>query len=655
MNHLLEAAEHYQQALKAGRKTHRQNVQQGKYPYLQVLDEILANRTTAGEHKLGLIEIPTDSIVGTKNAGRTNAFASDFMPLLPPESEFGTKWCKLCQAHLSDEGIRDPIICYEYLGRFYVTEGNKRVSVLKYFDAGTILGEVTRILPGESDDPEIAVYQEFLTYYPLTRLYQIRFTRLGSFPKLQCALGYEPEHAWSNEERRDFLSGYYAFEAVYRKMGGNALSATTADALLEWLKIYSFDLLQSDQTQELIRTLETIWLDIKAIGQPDAIKLDMKCEACEEKGLLNLLNFTILPSHLNIAFIHELSPETSTWTYGHEAGRMHLEEVMGDSVTVQCFMNVGCGEEAEAAMETAIANGAQVLFTTTPPLIAVCRKIAARHPGIKVFNCSIEMPYADVRTYYGRIYEGKFISGAIAAAISKTDDIGYVASYPIFGVPAGINAFALGAQLTNPNARVHLKWSCVEGDPLGELKDLGIDVISTLDIPMPGWNEGQWGTFRLLEDGSSELIASPYWDWGTFYVQFARSILNGGWDSPLFGKSDRHPVNYWWGMSCGVIDVEWTDAIPSGTLTLAEMLKNGIVNGTIDPFHRQILSQDGVLRSDGSAPLPPEEILKIDWLCSNVVGNIPGYDALTEKARPLVRLQGIYRDSVPLQKESVLL
>ena len=223
------------------------------------------------------------------------------------------------------------------------------------------------------------------------------------------------------------------------------------------------------------------------------------------------------------------------------------------------------------------------------------------------------MPYADVRTYYGRIYEGKFISGAIAAAISKTDDIGYVASYPIFGVPAGINAFALGAQLTNPNAKIHLRWSCIEGDHLQELKDLGAEVISTLDIPMPGWNEGQWGTFRLQNDGSSELIASPYWDWGTFYVQFTRSIL-GNRDAHLFGKPERHPVNYWWGMSCGVIDVEWTDAIPAGTRVLAEMLKKGIMDGTLDPFRRQILSQDGIVRNDGSMTLTPEEILKMDWL-----------------------------------------
>ena len=80
-------------------------------------------------------------------------------------------------------------------------------------------------------------------------------------------------------------------------------------------------------------------------------------------------------------------------------------------------------------MEEAIAEGAQVLFATTPPLIAACRKIAARHPGIRILNCSVSMPYTGVRTYYSRIYEGKFITGAIAGAMAQNDRVGYVASY----------------------------------------------------------------------------------------------------------------------------------------------------------------------------------------------------------------------------------
>jgi len=655
VNNRIEAVSHYQHAWKSGKKAHNQSVQQGKDPFIEVLDDLLAENTAAGEVNIGLLEIPMERIVGTKTQARSNAFAANFMPLLPADSEFGQKWCKLCEVHLSDEGIRNPILCYEYLGKFYVVEGNKRVSVLKYFGAESITGNVVRILPGESDAHDVQLYKEFLEYYPLIKLYRLAFTRAGSFPKLQVALGYEPDHVWSDEERRDFLSGYIAFKAVFDKMGGEQLNAAAADALLEWLKVYSFTELTELPETALRHSLESIWPEIRAIGQPDIIEVNTETDCCEDSSFINRLMHSVMPSHLKVAFVHELTVENSIWVRSHEVGRQYLEEVMGDQVTVQTFTGVGSGEEAEQAMETAIENGAEVIFATTAPLIAACRKVAVRHPETKILNCSISMPYTDIRTYYSRIYEGKFISGAIAGAISRSDDIGYIANYPIFGVPAGINAFALGAQLTNPNARIHVRWSCVNGDPVRELTEFGVDVVSTLDSPMPGWSEGQWGAFRMLPDGRTELIASPYWNWGTFYVQFARSFLSKSLDAGLFGRSEGRAVNYWWGMSSGVIDVELSDSIPAGTKALAEFLKQGIINGSIDPFLRRLVSQDGVVRSEGEAALSPEAILNMDWLCDNVVGSIPEYEQLTEKAKSLVRLQGVYRDRIPLQKESVLL
>ena len=265
------------------------------------------------------------------------------------------------------------------------------------------------------------------------------------------------------------------------------------------------------------------------------------------------------------------------------------------------------------------------------------------------------MPYTGVRTYYSRIYEGKFISGAIAGAITKSDRIGYIASYPIFGVPAGINAFALGAQLTNPNAQIELKWSCIHGNPVSELMALGVDTISTLDIPMPGWEDGTWGTFHVSPDGKTELLVSPYWDWGEFYVKLARSILSGNWDTLNTDKQCAQAVNYWWGMASGVIGLEMTKALPAGVEVLAQLLKRDMINGTIAPFHRHIISQDGTERNDGHAYFSPDKLLRMDWLCENVNGTIPKYEELSAKAQNIVRLQGIYRDSIPPEKKGVLL
>ena len=147
-----EVQQQYAAALKAGQKCYREAVLKGEYPYPQVLDEILDEHMAAGRVELGVLNIPMEQIVGTMAQGRRNAFAANFMPLLPMASEFGTKWMALCEANLSNEGIRDPIRCYEYLGRFYVQEGNKRVSVLKSFDSPSIAANVVRIIPPWSED-----------------------------------------------------------------------------------------------------------------------------------------------------------------------------------------------------------------------------------------------------------------------------------------------------------------------------------------------------------------------------------------------------------------------------------------------------------------------------------------------------------------------
>lgn len=648
MNSRIESSEHYQKALKAGRKMQKLRVHQGLNPYLEILDEILPDYHVSGQEELGVIEIPADKIVGTKTRGRSDAFASNFMPLIPEKSEFCMKWQTLCQYHLGESGIRDPIFCYEFLGRFYVQEGNKRVSVLKYFDAASIRGKVIRILPGECDRPEVVAYREFLTYYPKTRLYEVAFSKLGSFPRLQASLGYELDHVWTEDERRTFRSSFYYFNRVFEKLCEEPITATPADALLEWLKVYPFEKLKAMSNAELYRSVESIWSTIKAIGHENMLEVNTKSSATED--FKNRRTFSLMPSYLNVAFVHELRSEDSNWVKAHDAGSRFLEDSLGDQVIIQRYAGVGTGEDAELAMEIAIKNGAEVIFTTTAPMITACRRVAARHPETKILNCSVCMPYADVRTYYSRIYEGKFISGAIAGAISKNDNIGYIASYPIFGVIAGINAFALGAQLTKPNARIHLKWACADSNPMNELVAQNIDVISTLDIPQKGWSEGQWGIIQTQDDGSNELVASPYWDWGSFYLQIAQSILGGEWETPS-GKREDRAVNYWWGIASGVVGLDFTDKLPEGTKALANILKAGIKNGTVDPFLRKVVSQEGVVHNDGTKTLSTAEILQMDWLCDNVIGTIPEFDSLSEKAKVITRLQGIYRDTIPPQKE----
>ncbi len=645
-----EAQAQYAAALKAGQKYYKEAVLKGEYPYPQVLDEILDEHLAAGRAELGLIDVPMDRIVGTKSEGRRNAFAANFMPLLPMDSEFGSKWIALCSANLGSEGIRDPIRCYEYLGRFYVQEGNKRVSVLKSFDAPTIAGQVTRIIPVWSEDEEIRLYYEFMDFYRLSRLYRVQFSRCGSYKKLQAALGFEPDHVWTDEERRRFLTALSSFEHALELSCGGRLPEDHSDLFLIWLQLYRLSDLRDMTAKELAASIRRILPDARILASGSPIDVSTAPEQSGKGIITKLIDSVLLPGHLNVAFINDRSSEASPWVYAHDQGRQRLEDVFGDKLSVQSYTAVeGCG--ADALFDAAAEDGAQVIFATTPSLISACRRAAAKYPDCKILNCSVSMPFPGVRTYYSRIYEGKFISGAVAGAMTKSGRLGYIASNPIYGVPAGINAFALGASLTNPDAEVVLRWTCVSQDAIAELRAEGCDMIANRDVTTQQQAHEAYGLCRAEPDGSLTPILSPVWNWGEFYVRLIQSIFSGSWEE--LGEKSQKAVNYWWGLSSGVVDVCPSEAMDEGMAALADILKNGIVSGAVDPFRRRIVTADGRLINDGSGTLTPEELLHIDWLCDRVRGSIPGFDELLPMARPLVRLLGVYRETIPPDKDEI--
>jgi len=142
----------YSRAQKLASKAYHAAVQKGENPYLPVLDEILPDQLALTHVDLGLITIPLDRVVGTGTKGRTSAFAVNFMPLLSDGSEFAAKWESLCES-VEAQGVNQPVTVLEYLGYYYVIEGNKRVSVMKYLDARDIEADVTRVYPVKNDDP----------------------------------------------------------------------------------------------------------------------------------------------------------------------------------------------------------------------------------------------------------------------------------------------------------------------------------------------------------------------------------------------------------------------------------------------------------------------------------------------------------------------
>lgn len=650
---IMEAREEYNRALKAGQKEHKELLFAGKDPYPAVLDDILPAENIETVVDVGLVDIPTKLIVGTKASGRATAFTGNFLPLLGLDSEFAYKWINLCAAHLSDEGIRDPIVCYEYLGKFYVQEGNKRVSVLRYFDAPRIPGIVKRILPAKSRKRKIRVYFEFLEFYKAAGIYDIQFRQPGDYKKLLSYLGKVPGDTWSEEEQRTFRAYFQYFTEAFLACKGEDLDLLPEEALLLWLRVYPFRDLGKLSGDKLKKTVSGLWENMVTLSQDEPVQVATEPMPEAKPGLFSILLPTT-PDHLNVAFVHQRDIKTSTWITGHEQGAHYLKQVMGDKVTIRSYFHADTPEEAEILLDQAVAEGADVVFTTTPPLSRPTLKAAVKYPKVRFLNCSVDAPYSSVRTYYSRIFEGKFITGAIAGAMSDNNTIGYIGSYPTFGVPASINAFAMGALMTNPRATIVLRWSCVEGNPVEDFLNAGIRVVSNRDVPTPErihLEHGSYGTYFIEPNGNLLPLASPCWMWGKFYEHVVQSILSGSWDQ---GTEADKAVNYWWGMDSGVIDVTLSKHLPEGLRQLAWILRKGLQCGTIDPFKRIIIDQNGRTVNDGSRSLTPDELLHMDWLCNNVEGSIPAFDEILPYSRTMVRELGIYRDQIPPEKEGAL-
>ncbi len=640
-----EATEQYMKALKSGQKYVKNALAAGQNPYPDVLDEIEAGYEITGRVELGVMNIPTELIVGTRSVGRTAALAGNFMPLLEQDSEFAVKWIRLCEAHM-EEGIRDPIQAFEFLGKFYVQEGNKRVSVLKSFDAPTVAASVTRVLPARSEDPEIKRYYEFLQFFNLSGIYGLSFEKPGGFARLQAALGVTEDHVWTEEERRSFRSGFARFQEAYGKM--KVQPATPAEALLVWLQVFRFSDIKEMPMTELVSHIAALWPDMKLQNESETPAIEVQPELPQkEKRLLvsKLITAVTQPDRVRVAFIYGFDPKTSAWTRAHDLGRMRMEEALGDKVEVSTY--IAKERDYFAAMSGAVEDGAEIIFATTPPMIDACRKLAAIHQNVKVFNCALSQPYTGVTMYYSRIYECKFITGAIAGAMTTNDRVGYISSYPIFGEPTAINAFALGARMTNPRARVELVWSCTRRDCVQELRRRGITVISNRDGTSPDRPQWafDWGTYMQDADGELIPLATPCWNWGALYEKLVRSALKGSLET---GPADK-AVNLWLGMDSGTIDVQLSDQLPDGVRSLGLLLKRELADGKLDPFRSRICDQKGVLRCDGEQSLSPESLAGMDWLCENVDGQIPAFEEILPGARELVRLLGLYRDDLSTQ------
>lgn len=277
-----EILEQYLKAYGKGTGDQRKNVRQGGNTHLPILESTLVPNMVAEQIDLGVMDIPVSQIVGVTTAdGKELLYTPDFLPLSSPKSAFVKKWCELYLEYLSDEGLVNPIFCYEYLGRFYVQDGVKRVSIMKSHSAPTISAHVIRIMPKRTPEKNIQCYYEFLNHFNLTGLYQVSFTQPGFFEKLQVALGHDVNDRWNDMDRFGFLFHWHAIETAFQKAYDGFLNITTADALVILLEKYTYNQIKNMAVWVLARVFEADWKKLHELSFPEHAQKKGKTKASE--------------------------------------------------------------------------------------------------------------------------------------------------------------------------------------------------------------------------------------------------------------------------------------------------------------------------------------------------------------------------------------
>ena len=625
----------YKKARKLAQRQSRRASARGESPYPKVLDTILEGQETAGNQYLGMMEIPLSLVIGTKEAGRSNAFSPEFLPLLDETSEFATKWLSLFQSQM-EEGLRDPVTVYEYRNRFYVQEGNKRVSIMKYLKMPTILANVTRILPVHDSKKENVVYYEFVEFYKRTGLNMIIFPEPGNYESLLQAMGKDWNSKWNEEEIRRLSSVFYHFGIMYESMTGDLVPEHIGTAFLRCLEIFPYEELKEKTSVEIREKLETIREEI----EPEALEAEVERVMEPETEKTPILTRFLAPPKriIKVAFIYEGSTNSSEWNYAHELGRQQLEDSFGGRVITSVYENIQPQTPRSEVLEAAIEDGNTVIFTTTATLMQASVQIALKHPEIYIFNCSLNFPYKSVRTYLTRNYEMKFLLGLIAgAAADRESIIGYEEDYPMYGTIANINAFSIGVQMMQPGARVKLIWTGVKNSKSEEEKKK-LRIISAKEMISKKGTESPYGLY-FQENGEITRIATSIINWGKFYERIMQYILDGAWKPMAYG--DKKTLNYWWGLSAGVVELICSERVPGGVKRMAESFAQFIAEGSFHPFEGKMRDQNGKIHGTDGETLEVEELVTMDWLYENVIGRIPEQSELEEGAGELLKLQGL--------------
>ncbi|MDO7785961.1 BMP family ABC transporter substrate-binding protein [Desulforamulus aquiferis] len=329
---------------------------------------------------------------------------------------------------------------------------------------------------------------------------------------------------------------------------------------------------------------------------------------------------------LKIAFIYVGPIGDGGWTYAQDLGRIFLEkEVPGIETTY--IESVPEGADSERVLTELAEKGNKIIFATSFGYMDAVIKVAQKYPDVKFLHCSGYKTAENAGTYFGRMYQARYLTGLMAGKETESNIIGYVAAFPIPEVIRGINAFTVGVREVNPEAKVKVVWTNTWYDPAAEkeaaksLLEAGADVITQhQDTPGPMQAAEEKGKFGIGYNSDmasmapKAVLTSAVWNWGPYYVDTVKAIQAGTW------KSDQ----YWGPMSDGIVGLApYGPMVSDEVKQLVEAKKQEILEGKWDVFTGPIKDQSGQEKVPAGQVMSDADMLSFDWFVEGVDGTIP--------------------------------
>ena len=335
------------------------------------------------------------------------------------------------------------------------------------------------------------------------------------------------------------------------------------------------------------------------------------------------------PEPLKIAFAYVGPVGDGGWSFAHDNGRKAIEAEFGDKVVTSFVESVPESADAERVIRDMAGQGNQLIFGTTFGYMEPMLKVAADNAGVKFEHATGYKQAGNMRTYDSRTYEGAYMAGVIAGAMTKTNTLGVVGSIPIPEVVRNINAFTLGAQSSNPKIKTKVVWVNGWFDPPKEteaatsLINGGADVLfQNTDSPAvlktaeaKGMRAFGWDS-DMTAYGPKAHLASAIINWGPYYIKATKEALDGNW------KGGGHS---WWGVKEGAIDiVSIAEDVPAETKAKVEEVKKGLADGSFVIWKGPIADNTGKVQvAEGSVADDPF-LGGLNFYVKGVEGKVPG-------------------------------